>query len=445
MSVRIFSPLRGELSVPGDKSISHRAVMLGSLAKGTTEIRGFLSGADCLSTISCFRALGVRILQEKDHVTVSGRGLRGLRKPEAVLDCGNSGTTMRLISGILAAQPFDTVLTGDASIQKRPMNRIITPLSMMGAEIRSIPGNGCAPLSINGQQLSGRNASLAGNSGPLRGISYESPVASAQVKSAVLLAGLFAEGKTSVTEPFLSRDHTERMLRAFGAEVHSGTAPDSRPAATVFPAEELSASAISIPGDISSAAFFLCGALMVPGSDLVLRNVGINPTRSGILDVVAAMGGSVEILSGNHADDAEPAADLHIRASRLHGTEIGGSLIPRLIDELPVIAAMACAAKGTTVIRDARELKIKESDRIRAMAEGLSRMGAAVTETPDGLIIEGGRPLKGAEIDSRGDHRVAMAFSILSLIADGPVTISHPECVSVSAPDFYRDLKNITS
>ena len=445
MSVRIFSPLRGELSVPGDKSISHRAVMLGSLAKGTTEIRGFLSGADCLSTISCFRALGVRILQEKDHVTVSGRGLRGLRKPEAVLDCGNSGTTMRLISGILAAQPFDTVLTGDASIRKRPMDRIITPLSMMGAEIRSIPGNGCAPLSINGQQLSGRNASLAGNSGPLRGISYESSVASAQVKSAVLLAGLFAEGKTSVTEPFLSRDHTERMLRAFGAEVHSGTAPDSRPAATVFPAEELSASAISIPGDISSAAFFLCGALMVPGSDLVLRNVGINPTRSGILDVVAAMGGSVEILSGNHADDAEPAADLHIRASRLHGTEIGGSLIPRLIDELPVIAAMACAAKGTTVIRDARELKIKESDRIRAMAEGLSRMGAAVTETPDGLIIEGGRPLKGAEIDSRGDHRVAMAFSILSLIADGPVTISHPECVSVSAPDFYRDLKNITS
>ena len=445
MSVRIFSPLRGELSVPGDKSISHRAVMLGSLAKGTTEIRGFLSGADCLSTISCFRALGVRILQEKDHVTVSGRGLRGLRKPEAVLDCGNSGTTMRLISGILAAQPFDTVLTGDASIRKRPMDRIITPLSMMGAEIRSIPGNGCAPLSINGQQLSGRNASLAGNSGSLRGISYESPVASAQVKSAVLLAGLFAEGKTSVTEPFLSRDHTERMLRAFGAEVHSGTAPDSRPAATVFPAEELSASAISIPGDISSAAFFLCGALMVPGSDLVLRNVGINPTRSGILDVVAAMGGSVEILSGNHADDAEPAADLHIRASRLHGTEIGGSLIPRLIDELPVIAAMACAAKGTTVIRDARELKIKESDRIRAMAEGLSRMGAAVTETPDGLIIEGGRPLKGAEIDSRGDHRVAMAFSILSLIADGPVTISHPECVSVSAPDFYRDLKNITS
>ena len=445
MSVRIFSPLRGELSVPGDKSISHRAVMLGSLAKGTTEIRGFLSGADCLSTISCFRALGVRILQEKGHVTVYGRGLRGLRKPEAVLDCGNSGTTMRLISGILAAQPFDTVLTGDASIQKRPMDRIITPLSMMGAEIRSIPGNGCAPLSINGQQLSGRNASLAGNSCPLRGISYESPVASAQVKSAVLLAGLFAEGKTSVTEPFLSRDHTERILRAFGAEVHSGIAPDSRPAATVFPAEELSASAISIPGDISSAAFFLCGALMVPGSDLILRNVGINPTRSGILDVVAAMGGSVEILSGNHADDAEPAADLHIRASRLHGTEIGGSLIPRLIDELPVIAAMACAAEGTTVIRDARELKIKESDRIRAMAEGLSRMGAAVTETPDGLIIEGGRPLKGAEIDSRGDHRVAMAFSILSLIADGPVTISHPECVSVSAPDFYRDLKNITS
>ena len=270
-------------------------------------------------------------------------------------------------------------------------------------------------------------------------------MASAQVKSAILLAGLFADEKTSVTEPFLSRDHTERMLRAFGAEVHSGTAPDGRPAAAVSPPEELSAAAVSVPGDISSAAFFLCGALMVPGSDLVLRNVGINPTRSGILDVVSAMGGSAEILSGNHADDAEPAADLRVRASRLHGTVIEGSLIPRLIDELPMIAAMACTAEGTTVIRDARELKVKESDRIHTMAEGLSRMGAAVTETPDGMIIEGGRPLRGAEIDSRGDHRVAMAFTILSLIADGPVTISHPECVSVSAPDFYRDLKIITS
>ena len=405
--------------------------MLGSLARGTTEIRGFLPGADCLSTISCFRAMGVRILQEKDHVIVNGRGLRGLRKPDGILDCGNSGTTMRLISGILAAQPFDTVLTGDASIQKRPMDRIITPLSMMGAEIRSIPGNGCAPLAVTGK--------------PLRGISYESPVASAQVKSAVLLAGLFADEKTSVTEPFLSRDHTERMLRAFGAEVHSETAPDGRPVAAVSPAEELSAAAVSVPGDISSAAFFLCGALMVPGSGLVLRNVGINPTRSGILDVVSAMGGSVEILSGNHADDAEPASNLRVRASRLHGTVIEGSLIPRLIDELPMIAAMACTAEGTTVIRDARELKVKESDRIHTMAEGLSRMGAAVTETPDGMIIEGGRPLRGADIDSRGDHRVAMAFTILSLIADGPVTISHPECVSVSAPDFYRDLKIITS
>ena len=431
MSAQIFSPLRGELSVSGDKSISHRAVMLGSLARGTTEIRGFLPGADCLSTISCFRALGVRILQENDRVTVLGRGMRGLRKPETVLDCGNSGTTMRLISGILAAQPFDTALTGDASVRKRPMERIIAPLCWMGAEIRSIPGNGCAPLSITGKQL--------------RGISYESPVASAQVKSAILLAGLYAEGKTSVTEPFLSRDHSERMLRAFGADVASETAPDGRPAASIFPAEELSAAAVSVPGDISSAAFFLCGALMVPGSDLVLKNVGINPTRSGILDVVSAMGGAVEILPCRHADDAEPAADLRIRASRLHGTEICGSLIPRLIDELPVIAALACTAEGTTVIRDAGELKVKESDRIRAMAEGLSRMGAAVTETPDGLIIEGGRPLHGAAVDSRGDHRVAMAFTILSLLADGPVTISDPDCVSVSAPDFYRDLKAVTS
>ena len=430
MSSPSFSPLRGELRVPGDKSISHRAVMLGALAEGTTEITGFLPGADCLSTVSCFRAMGVRITQEGDHVTVRGQGLRSLRKPDGVLDCGNSGTTMRLLGGILAPQPFDTILTGDSSVRKRPMDRIITPLSMMGADIRSIPGNGCPPLAVSGKQL--------------RGISYESPAASAQVKSAVLLAGLSAEGKTSVTEPALSRDHSERMLRAFGAEVLTATAPDGRPVITVTPAEELFASAVSVPGDISSAAYFICGALMVPGSDLLLRNVGINPTRSGLLDVVRAMGGDVEILSESSAGDAEPAADLRVRASRLRGTVIGGDLIPRLIDELPVIAAMACTAEGTTVIRDAKELKVKESDRIRVMAEELTKMGAAVQETEDGLLIEGGRPLRGAAINSRGDHRIAMTFSVLGLLADGPVMISAPECVSVSDPDFFRDLRKVT-
>lgn len=431
MTKKVYTPLHGSLSVSGDKSISHRAVMLGSIARGTTEIDGFLPGADCLSTIGCFSAMGVEIRRSGTHVTVTGRGLHGLKKPDCVLDCGNSGTTTRLISGILSAQDFDTVLTGDASIRKRPMGRIITPLTEMGADIRSEQGNGCAPLLIHGR--------------PLHGIRYDSPVASAQVKSAVLLAGLYADSETTVTEPFLSRDHTERMLREFGAScsIRAGNAA-GRPEITVRPAEELTAARITVPGDISSAAYFIAGALLVPGSDLLIRNVGVNPTRSGILDVLQNMGADLEIIPDSRGA-AEPSASLRVRASTLHGTEIGGGLIPRLIDELPVISALAAAADGTTVIRNAEELKVKESNRIRVMTEELTKMGADVTETEDGMIIRGGSPLRGASINSHKDHRIAMTFAILSLIADGPVQISDPDCVNISAPSFYEDLKKVTA
>lgn len=431
MTKKVYTPLHGSMTVSGDKSISHRAVMLGSIALGTTEIDGFLPGADCLSTIGCFRAMGIEINRDGTHVTVTGRGLHGLRKPDQILDCGNSGTTTRLISGILSAQAFDTVLTGDASIRKRPMGRIIRPLTEMGADIRSEHGDGCAPLKIHGQ--------------PLRGIRYDSPVASAQVKSAILLAGLYADSDTTVTEPYLSRDHTERMLNEFGASCAVRACKDGeRPEITVSPASELHAARISVPGDLSSAAFFIAGALLVPGSDLLIKNVGINPTRSGILDILMAMGANLEILPEN-TNSAEPTASIRIRSSALHGTEIGGSLIPRSIDELPVIAAVAAAAEGTTVIRDAGELKVKESNRIRVMTEGLRKMGADVSETGDGMVIRGGKPLAGASIDSHKDHRIAMTFSILSLIADGPVTISDPDCVNISAPSFYEDLKKVTA
>lgn len=420
--------LRGAMELPGDKSISHRAVMLGSIAGGRTEIQGFLPGEDCLSTIRCFRAMGTKITQEGTRVTVQGRGLHGLKAPSAPLDCGNSGTTMRLLSGILAAQSFSSVLTGDSSLRTRPMGRIMRPLREMGAEIQSLAGSDTAPLRISGGRLSG--------------IHYLSPVASAQLKSAVLLAGLYADSPSSVTEPSLSRDHSERMLRHFGARLHSSTDSDGRPVITIEPAEALHATQISVPGDISSAAYFIAAALLLPGSELRINKVGVNPTRSGILEVAEAMGGSIEVLS--HTDhDAEPTADLLIRASRLHGTEIGGALIPRLIDELPVIAAMACQAEGCTVIRDAAELKLKESNRIRVMTEELQKLGAAVTETTDGMIIEGGHPLRGASIASHKDHRIAMSFAVLSLLADGQVHISDPDCVNISMPDFYERLRSV--
>ncbi len=416
-------PLRGEVTVPGDKSVSHRSVMFGSIAKGTTEIHNFLQGADCLSTISCFRKMGIEIDNKGDTVLVHGRGMHGLRKPEGILDCGNSGTTTRLISGILAAQDFTVTLTGDASIQKRPMKRIVDPLSRMGARIRSIQGNGCAPLEIIGS--------------PLQGIRYLSPVASAQVKSAILLAGLYAEGETRVTEPELSRNHTELMLSRFGADVHT-----ENTTAVILPAPELYGQKILVPGDISSAAFFLAAGLLVPGSEILIRNVGINPTRDGILRVCRKMGADLTLLGVNQ-DAGEPVADLLVKSSSLHGITIGGAIIPTLIDELPIIAAMACFAEGETLIRDAAELKVKESNRIDVMVRNLSAMGADVEETADGMIIRGGRPLSGAVIDSRLDHRIAMTFAVAACLAEGETEILGAECVNISYPGFYQDLERL--
>lgn len=412
--------LHGEVTVPGDKSISHRSVMFGSIARGTTEIHNYLQGADCLSTISCFQKMGIEIENKGDTVLVHGKGLRGLRRPDCVLDCGNSGTTTRLISGILAAQDFDVTLTGDASIQKRPMKRIMDPLSLMGADITSINGNGCAPLHITGK--------------PLHGIHYTSKVASAQVKSSILLAGLYADGETKVTEPYVSRNHSEIMLNYFGADVKTeGTT------AMIQPAKELHGNVVHVPGDISSAAFFICAGLMVPNSEILIKNVGTNPTRDGILKVCLDMGADLTLLN-EQAGSGEPTADILVRSSSLHGTTIGGAIIPTLIDELPMIAAMACFADGETVIKDAAELKVKESNRLEVMVRNLSAMGADVTETEDGMIIRGGKPLHGTVIDSKLDHRIAMTFAVTGLCSDGETEILGAECVNISYPEFYEDL-----
>lgn len=422
MEIPKLNKLHGKLTIPGDKSISHRAVMFGALAQGTTRITHFLEGADCLSTISCFQAMGIHIQKNKDEVLVEGKGLHGLQAPLDILDVGNSGTTTRLISGILAGQDFTSRLIGDASICQRPMGRIITPLSLMGAQITSQNQNGCAPLTIQG--------------GHLHGIHYQSPVASAQVKSCVLLAGMYADAPTSVTEPVLSRNHTELMLNYFGAQVTSkGTT------ASILPQPDLKARDITVPGDISSAAYFIAAGLLVPGSEILLCNVGINPTRDGLLRVCQAMGGDITLL--NVRNDGEPTADLLIRSSSLHGTEIKGEIIPTLIDEIPMIAVMAAFAEGTTVIRDAAELKVKESDRIQVMTDNLTRMGADVEALPDGMIIHGGKPLHGATIDSHKDHRIAMSFAVAGGICEGSLTITDGECVNISYPEFYTDLYSL--
>ena len=419
MEIKKLTNLHGEITVPGDKSISHRAVMFGSLAKGTTRITHFLEGADCLSTISCFRKMGIDIENNNGEILVHGKGLHGLLAPTDILDVGNSGTTTRLISGILAGQNFVSELTGDDSIQSRPMKRIMTPLLSMGADITSIKGNNCVPLRIAGH--------------PLKAIHYDSPVASAQVKSCVLLAGMYSDGVTSVTEPVLSRNHTEIMLNYFGAQVTSeGTT------ASIVPEPSLHAREITVPGDISSAAYFIAAGLLVPGSEILLKNVGINPTRDGLLRVCKDMGADITMLNVNM--DGEPTADLLVRTSSLHGTTVGGEIIPTLIDEIPMIAVMAAFAEGTTIIKDAKELKVKESDRILVMAENLSRMGADITPTDDGMIIHGGKPLHGAEIDSYLDHRVAMSFAIAGLLCDGPLSIKGGDCVKISYPEFYEDL-----
>lgn len=415
--------LKGEVNIPGDKSISHRAVMFGSLAEGTTEVTNFLQGADCLSTISCFRKLGIEIENTSQQILIHGKGLHGLTEPSDTLDTGNSGTTTRLISGILAGQRFTTILNGDASIQTRPMKRIITPLSMMGADITSLKGNDCAPLRICGGQL--------------HGITYKSPVASAQVKSCVLLAGLYADAPTSVTEPVLSRNHTELMLAGFGAHVAS-----SGTTATIEPEPDLNGMKIEVPGDISSAAYFLAAGLMIPNSEILIKNVGINPTRDGILRVAKEMGGDITILN-EKTSGGEPTCDLLVRSSSLKGVTIGGEIIPTLIDEIPMIAVMACFAEGITTIKDAQELKVKESNRIDTVVTNLKAMGAHIEATDDGMIIEGGYPLHGAVIDSHLDHRIAMSFAIGALGADGETRIEGADCVKISYPEFYQTLEKL--
>lgn len=432
MEINTSHGLHGEIEIPGDKSISHRSVMFGALAKGTTEITHFLQGADCLSTIGCFRAMGIEIENTPEKILVHGRGLHGLTAPAGTLDVGNSGTTTRLISGILSGQPFATTLSGDASLNSRPMKRIMEPLSLMGADIQSQNGNGCAPLQINHHLNPGSHPEL-------KHIHYRSRVASAQVKSAVLLAGLYADGVTEVTEPTLSRNHTELMLNGFGANVITINHDDGSATASIQPCEELFARQIQVPGDISSAAYFIAAGLLVPNSELLIRNVGINPTRAGLLEVCRAMGADITYVNQTSAS-GEPTADLLVRSSSLHGTTVEGAIIPTLIDEIPMIAVMAAFAEGTTVIKDAAELKVKETDRIKTTTEALLAMGADVVPTEDGMIIHGGNPLHGTDINSYLDHRIAMAFSIAGLAAAGTTTIQDSRCVDVSYPEFYESL-----
>ena len=421
MQINPCAPLRGEITVPGDKSISHRAVMLGALASGTTHITGFLMGEDCLSTIDCFRKMGVSIDVSDKEVVVEGVGLHGLTAPKSELYTGNSGTTTRLLGGILAGQSFTSTMNGDASIQKRPMGRVMNPLREMGASIEGRDDNFC-PLTMHPSEL--------------HGIEYRLPVASAQLKSAILLAGLYAEGQTTVIEPAPSRDHTERMFRALGVEIET-----NGNVITLEPPEDLHAVDIAVPADISSAAFFLVAGAIVPGSELTIKNVGVNPTRTGIIDVLRSMG--ADITESNFRDDAEPVCDLTVRHSRLHGTEIGGAIIPRLIDELPVIAVAAAFAEGETVIRDAQELKVKESNRIAAMVAELTKAGVDVEETDDGMIVRGGAQPHGAAFETYKDHRIAMSLAVLGLAAEGASRIDEPEVVAISYPDFFATLEKL--
>lgn len=405
----------GQIKVPGDKSISHRAVMLGSLANGVTEISGFLKGADCLSTIDCFRKMGIDIDINGENVTVHGNGLRGLLKPDEMLYTGNSGTTTRLLCGILAGQNFDTSITGDASIQKRPMGRVVKPLSMMGAKIE----NEYCPLYITGTKL--------------HGIDYKMPVASAQVKTAIILAGLYADGETVIHEIEKSRDHTELMLSAMGADLTVDNLD-----ITVKPTNDLTAVNVDVPGDISSAAFFLVLGAIMPNSQITVTNVGINPTRTGIIDVLKDMGADIT-LENVHTSAGETVADITVRSSSLKGTTVGGDIIPRLIDELPIIAVAAVFADGQTVIKDAQELKVKETNRIRAVVDEFNKCGIDITETDDGMIINGGKSIHGADFKTYGDHRMAMSLTVLAQLADGESTLDDSDCACVSYPTFFDD------
>ncbi len=425
MQIQPIKTLRGEITVPADKSISHRSIMFGSIAKGSTRVKNCLLSADCLSTISCFRQLGIEIQLEEENssVLVKGKGLHGLQSPSSTLNTGNSGTTTRLISGILSGQSFESTLSGDASLNTRPMKRIIKPLSMMGADIRSIAGNDCAPLLIRPSSL--------------KGIHYASPIASAQVKSCILLAGLYADGITTVEEPALSRDHSERMLSAFGASLRQDGNQVS-----IAPEPELFGQDIEVPGDISSAAYFIAAGLLSKDAELLIKNVGINPSRAGLLRVCEMMGADIQkenegLVSG------EPVCDLLVRSSSLRGCVIEGDLIPALIDEIPMIAVMAAFAEGETIIKDAADLKAKESDRIATTTSNLKAMGADIIPTEDGMIIKGGKSLHGAELDSYLDHRIAMAMTVAAMNAEGPSQMKDADCVNISYPAFYQDMKSL--
>lgn len=423
LSVKPKDSIKGEIKVPGDKSISHRAVIFGALARGVTKVHGFLPGEDTWRTVECFRKMGIDIQREQDLVVIEGKGLKGLQEPEDVLDAGNSGTTARLLMGLLAGNPFYSVITGDLSLKKRPMDRVVEPLKKMGAVVYGRQGANLLPLTVMG--------------GNLKGIDYLSPVASAQVKSALLLAGLYAQGPTAVTEPYLSRDHTERMMKHFGINIKKG---ENRVEVEGFP--EIEGKRVEVPGDFSSAAYFMVAASLLPGSSLRILKVGVNPTRTGLLEVLKEMGAHIT-LEKERIENEEPVADIKIEYAPLKGVEIKGDLIPRLIDEIPVLAVAASLAEGETVIREASELRVKESDRIDTMEKELKKMGAKIRGLPDGLVIEGTGELKGAVCESHGDHRIAMAAAVAGLAARGETIIKGSDCINISFPEFPETLKSL--
>lgn len=426
-TVRRARSVRGTLTPPGDKSISHRAAIFNAIATGEATVEGFQQGADCLSTLRCLRALGVRWeLDGAGTLRIEGAGPAGLKEPDSVLNCGNSGTTMRLLAGLLSGQPFFSVMTGDKSLRSRPMGRVIDPLYRMGALIRARERNTRAPLAIEG--------------GGLRGISYEMPVASAQVKSALLLAGLYADGETAVVEPGPTRDHTERMLQAMGADVSFGEGPRVSVRRSV---DRMTCLSLRVPGDISAAAPWLVLGAIHPDAEVRISSVCVNPSRTGIIDALQAMGADIT-LEEERTWGAEPVADIVVRSSRLHGAEIGGNLVPRAVDELPVIALAATLAEGETIIKDAEELRVKESDRIKTTAESLKKMGALIEERPDGFAVTGTGRLNGAAVSSHGDHRQAMMLAVAGAVADGETVISASEAVAVSYPVFWQDYEELT-
>lgn len=419
--LKIKQGLQGELTVPADKSISHRSIMFGAISHGTTIVHNFLRAEDCLSTVAVFKSLGVKIKDDGETITVEGKGFSGLKAPSEMLNAGNSGTTMRLVLGILAGQSFDSQIAGDASLNRRPMERVMGPLREMGAELQGTKNSEFPPISIKGHELSA--------------ITYEMPIASAQVKSAIIFAAMQAKGETTIIEKEKSRNHTEEMIKQFGGTI---TVADKK--ITLSGDQHLVGQAVTVPGDISSAAFYLVAASIVKNSQLLLKHVGVNPTRTGILDVLAEMGADIKEQA---RDEKNQAADLLVQAADLTACEISGEIIPRLIDELPIIALAATQAQGTTIIRDAQELKVKETNRIDATAAELNKLGAAIETTEDGLIIHGPTPLHGGVVDSHGDHRIGMMLQIAALLTSESVELTNPEAINISYPEFFNDLSQL--